>query len=110
MTSKCILLIALLAFCLSAFAGCVSAQAPVAPACLGFNNGTHSVSLCSAGSDVTFAVNGGTPKSVFGPAGPAGPPGATGPQGPIGPAGAPGGTVSINGKTCAATFTSMTQD
>jgi len=72
------------------------AQTTTNPSCVTFENGTHSMKLCSTGSDVTVSADGGAAVSVIGKQGPAGPAGATGATGPMGPAGpqGPAGTSS----------------
>src|SRR6185437_40562 len=53
------------------------------PSCVTFENGTHSMKLCSAANnDVTISVDGAAAKSIIGVKGDKGDTGATGPAGP----------------------------
>src|SRR5678815_2492234 len=85
------------------------AQTAPNPSCVTFENGTHSMKLCSTGSDVTVAADGGAAISVIGKPGPAGPAGATGATGPMGPAGpqGPAGT-STNAQFTSFNCTNLT--
>jgi hypothetical protein len=112
-----IALVAIIAFELAAFAGFASGQTPTAPIAgnsITFSGpgggtcdtpGPQKTILCQPTSgDLLFSANGGALTSLRGPRG------LDGTNGKDGAPGTPGATVSLNGKTCTATFTSMTQD
>jgi hypothetical protein len=115
MKIKQIAALGIVAFVLAALGGFAAAQGgtttPPAGSSLSFVGGSGNCDtpgpgktvFCGAAAlgTVMISVNGGPFADVKGA------PGAAGPQGPAGPAGT---VVSLNGKTCTATFDGMTQD